>query len=109
MISKSWLPFNLKQDLLPQQHRDILIEQLNDIVRQLKEDATKIPIVHFPPEQVSSSSPNREGGTGSKKPTLPAGSEASSQDQTSAPSSPAKSAAPAPLPASGDQEVRKSR
>lgn len=49
------------EDLLPQQHRDILIEQLNDIVRQLKEDATKIPIVHFPPEQVSSSSPNREG------------------------------------------------
>ena len=106
MISKSWFSFNLKQDLLPQQHRDILIEQLNDIVRQLKEDATKIPIVHFPPEQVSSSSPNREGGTGSKKPTLP---EASSQDQTSAPSSPAKSAAPAPIPASGEPEVRKSR
>jgi len=97
----------VKEDLLPQQHRDILIEQLNDIVRQLKEDATKIPIVHFPPEQASSSSPNRDtgsgtgtgsGGTGSgsnKKPTgLPA-SETGSQDQLSAPSSPAKSVPPA--------------
>ena len=51
----------VKEDLLPQQHREILIEQLNDIVRQLKEDSTKIPIVHFPPEQLSSSSPNRDG------------------------------------------------
>ena len=51
----------VKEDLLPQDHREILIKQLNDIVKQLEEDSSKIPIVHFPPEPTtSSSSPSRE-------------------------------------------------
>ena len=52
----------VKEDLLPQAHRDILIEQLNEIVRQLNEDPTKIPTVHFPAEHTSSS-PNRNEAT----------------------------------------------
>ena len=49
----------VKEDLLPQDHREILIKQLNDIVRQLDEDSTKIPVVHFPPEPSTSASPSR--------------------------------------------------
>jgi hypothetical protein len=48
----------VKEDLLPEQHRGILVEQLNDILRQLQTDPTKIPVVHFTPEEVSS--PTRE-------------------------------------------------
>lgn len=98
----------VKKDLLPQQHRDILIEQLNDIVRQLNEDSTKIPIVHFPTEQLSSSSPNRADGA--KKAV---GSDQVLNEQSSLPSSPAKTATagassgPPPLSESG--EVKKSR
>ena len=57
----------VKEDLLPQDHREILIKQLNDIVKQLEEDSSKIPIVHFPPEPTSSSSPSRESA---KKPSI---------------------------------------
>lgn len=102
----------VKKDLLPQQHRDILIEQLNDIVRQLNEDSTKIPIVHFPTEQLSSSSPNR--GDGTKK--AGGGSEQVVNEQSSLPSSPAKTASTAAASNSGPPplsessgEVKKSR
>ena len=60
----------VKEDLLPQDHREILIKQLNDIVKQLEEDSSKIPIVHFPPEPTSSSSPSRESA---KKPSIGSG------------------------------------
>jgi hypothetical protein len=48
----------VKEDLLPEQHRGILVEQLNDILRQLQTDPAKIPVVHFTPDEVSS--PTRE-------------------------------------------------
>ena len=103
----------VKEDLLPQAHRDILIEQLNDIVRQLKEDSSKIPVVHFPPEQVSSSSPNRDGN--GKKAVVVETS--ASNEQSSLPSSPAKkpvqtqaiSTTVATEPATVVTEVKKSR
>ncbi|XP_040573415.1 uncharacterized protein Wnk isoform X2 [Lepeophtheirus salmonis] len=50
----------VKEDLLPEQHREILIDQLNDIMRQLDENPNKIPIVHFPPEPSSTNSPLNE-------------------------------------------------
>eukprot|EP00096_Caligus_rogercresseyi_P016222 TRINITY_DN87_c0_g2_i7.p1 TRINITY_DN87_c0_g2~~TRINITY_DN87_c0_g2_i7.p1 ORF type:complete len:1758 (-),score=704.72 TRINITY_DN87_c0_g2_i7:2270-7543(-) len=50
----------VKEDLLPEAHREILIDQLNDIMRQLEENPTKIPTVHFPPEPSSTNSPLRE-------------------------------------------------
>ena len=96
----------VKEDLLPQQHREILIEQLNDIVRQLNEDPTKIPQVHFAPEQQSqqaSSSPSRE-----KKPAV------NSMDMGAGPSSPAKTApdvvtSPQGTEGGSNVQVRKSR
>lgn len=48
----------VKEDLLPENHRGILVEQLNDILRQLQADPTKIPLVRFTPEEVMS--PTRE-------------------------------------------------
>jgi len=50
--------FQVKEDLLPENHRGILVEQLNDILRQLQADPTKIPLVRFTPEEVMS--PTRE-------------------------------------------------
>ncbi len=43
---------------MPENHRGILVEQLNDILRQLQADPTKIPLVRFTPEEVMS--PTRE-------------------------------------------------
>ena len=67
-------------------------------------------IVHFPPEQISSSSPNRDGQSG-KKSNAGLPTNETSQDQPSAPPSPAKSvqAQASTTVTSADQEVRKSR
>ena len=126
----------VKEDLLPPQHIEIVREQLLDIDRQLKDDSTRIPIVHFPPEQLSSSSPNRDT---SKKATLAASTSAPVQQPTaqtasaeaaptggnqspavvpnvpsdlpplSVPSSPVKTASVPSADPEGEGEVRKSR
>ncbi len=62
----------VKEDLLPEQHRGILVEQLNDILRQLQLDPTKIPVVHFTPEEVGSPTRDKKerNDSGSKVLTL---------------------------------------
>jgi hypothetical protein len=39
------------EDLLAEQHRRILVEQLIEIVKQLKENPEQLPFVTFPPEE----------------------------------------------------------
>jgi len=48
----------IREDLLAEQHRKILVEQLVDIVSQLTENPEKLPSVTFPPEECLS--PTRE-------------------------------------------------
>ena len=43
-------PF-FSEDLLAEQHRRILVEQLIEIVKQLKENPEQLPFVTFPPEE----------------------------------------------------------
>ena len=88
----------------------------NDIVRQLDEDSTKVPVVHFPPEPTSSSSPSRET---TRKSTTSVTETSTEQPPTSAPPSPARkidtttttTATSAPPTAGVDDksEVKKSR
>ena len=48
----------IREDLLAEQHRKILVEQLIDIAAQLAEDPETVPQVTFPPEECLS--PTRE-------------------------------------------------
>ena len=88
----------------------------NDIVRQLDEDSTKVPVVHFPPEPTSSSSPSRET---TRKSTTSVTETSSEQPPTSAPPSPARkidttttttaTSAPPTAGVENKSEVKKSR
>ena len=51
MASMHWHPFDLYQDLLAEEHRTILVEQLHDIVTQLANNPDQLPTVSFPPEE----------------------------------------------------------
>ena len=46
-----WHPFDIYQDLLAEEHRTILVEQLHDIVTQLANNPDQLPTVSFPPEE----------------------------------------------------------
>ena len=52
----------ISEDLLAERHRQILVDQLVDIVRQLREDPTTLPKVTFPPNGARSngSPPHKE-------------------------------------------------
>lgn len=41
----------IKENLLAKIHKQILVEQLYEIVKQLKENPDKVPVVSFPPEE----------------------------------------------------------
>merc|ERR1719509_627056 len=41
----------IKENLLAKIHKQILVEQLYEIVKQLKENPDKVPVVTFPPEE----------------------------------------------------------
>ena len=42
--------FQVKIYYIKEQHREIVLHQINDIIRQLNENSRKIPIVTFPPD-----------------------------------------------------------
>lgn len=48
----------IREDLLAEQHRRILVEQLIDIVKQLNENPERLPVASFPTEECFS--PTRE-------------------------------------------------
>eukprot|EP00092_Neocalanus_flemingeri_P034746 GFUD01037814.1.p1 GENE.GFUD01037814.1~~GFUD01037814.1.p1 ORF type:complete len:3037 (-),score=859.26 GFUD01037814.1:171-7919(-) len=60
----------IREDLLAEQHRKILVEQLVDIVSQLTENPEKLPSVTFPPEEcLSPTREKRERSSDSVRPT----------------------------------------
>ena len=40
----------VKTNYIKEQHREIVLHQLNDIIRQLNDNVTKTPVVVFPPD-----------------------------------------------------------
>ena len=40
----------VKTNYIKEQHREIVLHQLNDIIRQLNDNVTKTPVVAFPPD-----------------------------------------------------------
>ena len=77
----------IREDLLAEEHRKILVEQLVDIVNQLTSDPDKLPHVSFPPEECFS--PTRD--------KRDASSDAPKQEAAPSP------AAEAPAPVEGEQ------
>jgi len=60
----------INEDLLAEQHKKILVEQLVDIVSQLNENPEKLPSVTFPPEEcLSPTREKRERSSESVKPS----------------------------------------
>ena len=45
-----FLMFKVKTNYIKEQHREIVLHQLNDIIRQLNDNVTKTPVVAFPPD-----------------------------------------------------------
>merc|ERR1719435_146312 len=59
----------IREDLLAEQHRKILVDQLVNIVSQLTLDPEKVPQVTFPPEEcLSPTREKRERSTDSARP-----------------------------------------
>ena len=40
----------VKTNYIKEQHREIVLHQINDIIRQLNDNVTKTPVVAFPPD-----------------------------------------------------------
>ena len=78
----------IREDLLAEEHRKILVEQLVDIVNQLTSDPDKLPHVSFPPEECFS--PTRD--------KRDASSDAPKQEAAPSP------AAEAPAPVEGGEQ-----
>jgi hypothetical protein len=80
----------IREDLLAEQHRKILVEQLVDIVSQLTENPEKLPSVTFPPEEcLSPTREKRERSSDSARPVeeLPVTAAVESKDKDESPQS----------------------
>ena len=98
----------IREDLLAEEHRKILVEQLVDIVNQLATNPDQLPSVSFPPEECFSPTRDKRDQSSEAAKTSDAGKEAVETKPPAAAEPPVRGAEKPPAPATAaDVQVKR--